>query len=377
VENELKEETSKLAEREGFFSRVQAEFQNLLKEIHKAEEELAYLKKKGLEIYAIASKICWERWEDERRLQTLKEELNDVKELVKEIYREIEICKKEISALLERREEMHKRISEKREEMEKNMNERASISEQKVQIETAISYIKEDIYRKYAVDIENVEVPEVIDESLKAELKEKLEELEKLGEVSMHALDEYEELSSRHSFLSSQKEDLLKAMSDIEKLIKRIREETKDMFKESFESVQEKFNELISTFMEGGKGEIKMVNPDDLFDSGIELFVQPSGKKLKHMGLLSGGEKALVALAFIFSVLSIKDVPFAFFDEIDAPLDDINIQRFVWLLRKMAENSQVIIITHNKLTMSYANALYGVSMEEPGVSKILSVQLKR
>jgi chromosome segregation protein len=220
-------------------------------------------------------------------------------------------------------------------------------------------------------------VPEVIDESLKAELKEKLEELEKLGEVSMHALDEYEELSSRHSFLSSQKEDLLKAMSDIEKLIKRIREETKDMFKESFESVQEKFNELISTFMEGGKGEIKMVNPDDLFDSGIELFVQPSGKKLKHMGLLSGGEKALVALAFIFSVLSIKDVPFAFFDEIDAPLDDINIQRFVWLLRKMAENSQVIIITHNKLTMSYANALYGVSMEEPGVSKILSVQLKR
>jgi len=377
VENELKEETSKLAEREGFFSRVQAEFQNLLKEIHKAEEELVYLKKKGLEIYAIASKICWERWEEERRLQTLKEELNDVKERVKEIYREIEICKKEISALLERREEMHKRISEKREEMEKNMNERASISEQKVQIETAISYIKEDIYRKYAVDIENVEVPEVIDESLKAELKEKLEELEKLGEVSMHALDEYEELSSRHSFLSSQKEDLLKAMSDIEKLIKRIREETKDMFKESFESVQEKFNELISTFMEGGKGEIKMVNPDDLFDSGIELFVQPSGKKLKHMGLLSGGEKALVALAFIFSVLSIKDVPFAFFDEIDAPLDDINIQRFVWLLRKMAENSQVIIITHNKLTMSYATALYGVSMEEPGVSKILSVQLKR
>ena len=376
VEKELREETSKLAEKEGFFSKVQANFQNLLKEAKGTEEELDYLKKKGLEIYAEALKICWGRFEEESKLRGLKEEIKEVEELVKGIYKEIEASKKGISNLLDRREEIHKKITEKREEMEKNINEKTSISEQKVQIETSISYIKDDIYKKYAVDIEKLDVPDVIEESLKAELKEKLEELEKLGDVSMHALDEYEELSNRHSFLSTQKDDLLNAINDIEKLIKRIREETKDIFKESFESIQKKFNELISTFMEGGKGEIKMVNPDDLFDSGIELFVQPSGKKLKHMGLLSGGEKALVALAFIFSVLSIKDVPFAFFDEIDAPLDDINIQRFVSLLRRMSENSQIIVVTHNKLTMSYANALYGVSMEEPGVSKILSVHLK-
>ena len=376
LERELGDETSKLAEKEGFFSRVQANFQNLLKDAENTEEELANLDRKGKEVYSEALKLSLDRFDDEGKLKVFKGELKRIEEVIKEIYGEIENIRRGISYLLEKREEIHRAITEKREEMEKNINEKASISEEKAQLETSISYIKDDIYKKYAVDIEKLEVSDVIDESLKAELKEKLEELEKLGDVSMHALDEYEELSNRYSFLSTQKEDLLNAINDIEKLIKRIREETRDIFRESFCSVEKKFNELISTLMEGGKGEIKMVNPDDLFDSGIELLVQPSGKKLKHMGLLSGGEKALVALAFIFSVLSIKDVPFAFFDEIDAPLDDINIQRFVALLKKMSETSQIIVITHNKLTMGYANALYGVSMEEPGVSKILSVKLK-
>ncbi len=376
LEKQLREETSSLAEKEGFFSRVQTDFKNLLKEIENIETELSNLQKRGLEIYSEVLKLSFERIYDEAKLRSLREELKRIQTHLEDIHQEIESRRGGISRLLERREEIHRKIIEKREEMENIINEKTSVSEERAQMETSISYIKDEIQKKYGLDVEKVDVPEVLEPSLKQELKEKIEELEKLGDLSMHALDEYEELSGRYSFLSTQKEDLLNAIKDIENLIKKIREETKDIFRESFQQVEKRFNELIPLLMDGGKGEIKIVNPDDLFDSGIELFVQPSGKKLKHMGLLSGGEKALVALGFIFSILSIKNVPFAFFDEIDAPLDDINIHRFLSVLKKMAESSQIIIITHNKLTMSNANALYGVSMEEPGVSKLISVRLK-
>lgn len=376
VERELREATSELAEKEGIFSKFQTDFTNLLKEIERAKEELAILTKKGEEIYSQAGKISLENLDEECELKNLKGELKNAERFLEQVVREIGSSKSGISRLIEKREEIHRKITEKREELEKYMGEKASISEEKVQIETSISYIKDEIYKKYMVDLEKVEIPEEINPSLKEEMREKVGELEKLGDVSMQALDEYEELSKRFSFLSTQRDDLLNAIKDIEKLIKRIREETKDIFRESFSVVENRFNEIIYTFMDGGMGEIKMVNPDDLFDSGIELFVQPPGRRLRHMGLLSGGEKALVALAFMFSILSIKDLPCAFFDEIDAPLDDVNIHRFLSLLKKMAETSQIIIITHNKLTMSYASALYGISMEEPGVSKFLSVQLK-
>lgn len=377
LERELRTAMELLAEKESAFSSANAELLGLSKEIERLKEEREELKAKGMEIYAEAVKACFDRLNCERKRTSLKKEKEKLDLLINELESKRGAFQREFSAFTTGREDLHRRIDEKRKEVEKLVEERSKLSEEKVQIETTLSFVKEDMFKKYSVDIEKVQPGPVENmDALKNELSYYMEEYEKLGDVSMHALDEYEELTERYSFLSSQKEDLLKGMKDVETMVKRIKEETKERFRETFNAVREKFNHFVSLLMEGGKGEIILVDPEDLFDSGIELFVQPAGKRLRHLGLLSGGEKALVALAYIFSILTVKNVPFAFFDEIDAPLDDLNIQRFVNLLKSIAETSQVVIITHNKLTMSHASAIYGISMEEPGVSRFISVKLK-
>jgi chromosome segregation protein len=189
------------------------------------------------------------------------------------------------------------------------------------------------------------------------------------------ALDEYEELKERYDFLMGQKGDLEGAMDDLRRAISRINRTTTRQFSETFEAVRGKFQEVFVKVFKGGRGDLVLTDEKDLSTTGIEIVAQPPGKRLQDIDLLSGGEKALVAIALLFSFFLVKPTPFCLLDEVDAPLDDANIGRFVALVSELSTTSQFILVTHNKKTIEMSNILYGITMETPGISKVVSVSL--
>ncbi len=201
------------------------------------------------------------------------------------------------------------------------------------------------------------------------------EKIDRLGPVNMMAIDQYDELESRHAFLTTQRKDLVDSIAQTTEAIKRIDETTRRRFAEAFEAINRNFQELFGTLFGGGRAGLTLLDESDPLESGIEIIAQPPGKRLQSVQLLSGGEKALTAIALMFGLFKYKPSPFCLLDEIDAPLDDANIGRFVEMLKSMQTHTQFILITHNRKTMEIADRLYGVTMEEPGVSKLISVQL--
>jgi chromosome segregation protein len=199
--------------------------------------------------------------------------------------------------------------------------------------------------------------------------------VDELGEVNLMAIEEYVGMEQRYDFLATQKTDLEESLHDLQQAIQRINRTTRQRFLEAFTLINEKFQEVFPRLFCGGRAELKLTDEQDLLETGIDIIVQPPGKKLANVMLLSGGEKALTAVALIFSIFLIKPTPFCLLDEVDAPLDDANIGRFNEMVREMSAISQFIIITHNKATMAVADTLYGITMEEPGASRLVSVRL--
>jgi chromosome segregation protein len=199
--------------------------------------------------------------------------------------------------------------------------------------------------------------------------------IERLGPVNMTAIEQFDELEARHTFLETQRTDLVNSIAQTNQTIKRIDETTRRRFADAFAAINANFQETFSTLFGGGRAGLTLLDENDLLESGIEIIAQPPGKRLQSVQLLSGGEKALTAIALMFGLFKYKPSPFCLLDEIDAPLDDANIARFVEMLRGMQQHTQFILITHNRKTMEIADRLYGVTMEEPGVSKVISVQL--
>ncbi len=196
-----------------------------------------------------------------------------------------------------------------------------------------------------------------------------------IGEVNLTAIDEFRDMEERFQFLSGQKSDLEESLHGLQQAIQRINRTTRKRFLDTFNLVNDKFQEVFPRLFCGGRAELKLTNEEDLLETGIDIVIQPPGKKLQNVNLLSGGEKALTAVALMFAIFLIKPAPFCLLDEVDAPLDDANIGRFNEMVREMSAFSQFIIITHSKATMATADCLYGVTMEEPGVSKLVSVKL--
>jgi len=205
-----------------------------------------------------------------------------------------------------------------------------------------------------------------------AELRAKID---KLGPVNMMAIEQFTELESRHTFLTTQRQDLVDSIAQTNEAIRRIDETTHARFREAFSAINANFQQTFSTLFGGGRAGITLLDDTDPLESGIDIVASPPGKRLQNVMLLSGGEKALTAIALMFAIFRYKPSPFCLLDEIDAPLDDANIGRFVEMLRSMLDRTQFIVITHNRKTMEIANRLYGVTMEEPGVSKLISIQL--
>jgi chromosome segregation protein len=199
--------------------------------------------------------------------------------------------------------------------------------------------------------------------------------IERMGAVNMMAIDQFDDLESRHTFLTAQRKDLVDSIAATGEAIKKIDKTTKERFREAFTVINQNFEGTFTTLFGGGRAGLVLLDESDQLESGIDIIAQPPGKRLQSVQLLSGGEKALTAMALMFAIFKYRPSPFCLLDEIDAPLDDANIGRFVEMLQGMQEHTQFILITHNRKTMEIADRLYGVTMEEPGVSKLISVTL--
>ena len=204
------------------------------------------------------------------------------------------------------------------------------------------------------------------------------EKVDALGEVSLTAIDEAKEVGERYAFLTAQKQDLEDSLKKLRSAIERIDRASKERFRETFHLVNERFQQVFPRLFRGGYAELQLVEDpaNPAAEPGVEIVAQPPGKKLVSVNLLSGGEKALTAVSLIFAIFLIKPTPFCLLDEVDAPLDEANVGRYNEMVREMSRTSQFIVITHNKRTMEVADALYGVTMEEPGISKLVSVRLR-
>jgi len=200
--------------------------------------------------------------------------------------------------------------------------------------------------------------------------------IDELGTVNLGAIDEYERVSERLKFLTEQRDDLLSAKNTLFQVIEEMDEEMIKRFSETFTAIKSQFDSVFKSLFGGGRAELKLTMPDDLLNTGVDIIAQPPGKKLQNLGLLSGGERALTAIALLFSILKVRPVPFCILDEVEAALDEANVYRFAQYLRHFSSETQFIVITHRKGTMEEADVLYGVTMQESGVSKLVSVRLE-
>lgn len=261
-------------------------------------------------------------------------------------------------------------------QLQSRMNE-ASLRLEQVRMKE--QYLIEQIHERYMLALADV-APQYADtvidlQTLENEVNDLKNKLNKIGDVNLSSIEEYEDLQKRHGFLDQQYKDLIEAKEQLKKVIDRINRICSRRFKDTFEQVNERFTKVFPVLFGGGEARLILVEDPENGEMGIDIVSKPPGKKLQNVSLLSGGEKALTAVSLIFSIFLVKPSPFCLLDEVDAPLDDANVFRFNDLVKEMAKRSQLIIVTHNKHTMKVNNTLYGVTMEERGVSKMVSVSL--
>ena len=279
---------------------------------------------------------------------------------------------------IERREGELKQLRSRSQQLRDELSSR-QMQTRELQLE--IEHLLQAFQERYRIDLSTPETMEKLDEQFDEAVADERRDylqnrIDDIGEVNLMAIDEYQELEERYIFMTEQQEDLQKSLEGLQSAIAKINRTTRKRFRETFDQVNAKFRELFPQLFNGGQAELRLTDENDLLETGIDVVAQPPGKKLQNVTLLSGGEKALTAVAMIFSIFMIKPSPFCLLDEVDAPLDDANIGRFNDIVATMAQTSQFIIITHNKRTMEIADNLYDITMEEPGVSKLVSVCMK-
>ncbi|MDD5433813.1 MAG: chromosome segregation protein SMC [Nitrospira sp.] len=333
--------------------------------------------------------------EKEIYLYTIGQKINDynseksnIESAITLLWQKKETLSKEIANSEQERALIEERLSvfsagikEKRRTLDEYIHVLNQCEIQKTEMRMQMSHICETIFNTYQViledEIKNINLNELNTEGLTSSLSTLKEKLNKMGPINMASIDEYQELNQRYEFLTAQEADLTQACETLHATISKINMTTKEMFLTTFNIINEKFQHLFQLFFQGGSSRLALTDEGNVLESGIEIFAQPPGKKVSQLALLSGGEKALTALSLIFATFLARPTPFCVLDEIDAPLDEANTGRFINTLKDMTEFSQFIVITHNKRTMEAGDTLYGITMEEPGVSRIVSVNLTR
>ena len=247
-------------------------------------------------------------------------------------------------------------------------------------LEAEIAGIAEHIYDDYSLTLEELETLEIEVQTV-PEARQKVESLKaemlSLEPVNLLAIEEFEKAKERFNFIEDQSQDLISARADLETLIAELDKKAKESFLKTIEVVGKNFSEIFAKLFEGGEAKLELADSENILESGIEIYARSSGRKMLPLSLLSGGERALTAIAILFALLKTNPSPFCFLDEVDATLDEANILRFTKMLKEFAKSIQMIVVTHSKRTMAMADVLYGITMEEPGISKLISMRLER
>ena len=293
---------------------------------------------------------------------------------------------KELKETQEAREQLNKEYKgffEKREEVGRQMNELDKeifrLNQQREKLEETMENQKNYMWEEYELTFHNAKELRKEEYDNLAEMKKSIaqlkDEIRKLGDVNVNAIEEYKEVSERYDFLKGQHDDLVEAEQTLMGIIEDLDTGMRKQFSEKFAEIQREFDKAFKELFGGGKGTLELVEDEDILESGIRIIAQPPGKKLQNMMQLSGGEKSLTAIALLFAIQNLKPSPFCLLDEIEAALDDNNVTRFAKYLHKLTKNTQFIIITHRRGTMAAADRLYGITMQEKGVSTLVSVNL--
>jgi len=284
----------------------------------------------------------------------------------------------QVQQLLEQKQQAEEQIrlknSEKAQADHKINELKIELSQLEVRQQDLVERVREELQIELAEAYESYTDQEVDWEQIKAEITELRGKIERLGNVNVDAIDEQEALESRHEFLTNQVQDLNSSRAQLQQLINRLNKKSREKFQQTFEEIRGHFQEIFRKLFGGGRADILLEDAEDILEAGIEVIARPPGKETRSISLLSGGEKSMTALALLFSVFKAKPSPFCFLDEVDAALDEANNERFNMLVREFQKDSQFIIITHAKRTMSIADVLFGITMQIRGVSKKISVR---
>ena len=314
---------------------------------------------------------------DKLNIQKLNDEIN----VLKEYNEKLKMSKKEN---MEKQDELEKAYVICLQELDKIKEQKNKVENKRIKFDMEIDALKNKMWDDYELTISSAkeyEKTSTIDKDLSktkidSMINKVKNEIKSLGEVSVSSIDEYKEQKERSLFISNQKDDLEETKQKLENLIDNTTAIMKTQFSKQFKIIRENFSKVFVELFGGGKADLKLSDESNVLESGIEIEVQPPGKKLQNMMLLSGGERALTAVALLFSILKIKTPPFCILDEIEAALDDINVARFAKYIKKYSNKTQFIVITHRKGTMEVASSVYGVTMQEYGISKLVSMKLK-
>ena len=387
---ELEEKLKKLREEEGVQTQILAKWDTEIemilqqqsfeqKDLDRVREEL---ERRGKELEEIAEAIeqgdrVMQSGSD--RIRELKEELagsEDIQDDGRRTLREKSGERDRLSRTLQEQITQKESISEQIHALDKE-SERLRTRRERLQedVDARVRYMWEE----YEITLSDAR--ELRDESLEdiASLKKEITEIKArikaLGSVNVDAIEQYRELMERYTFLKGQHDDLTEAAASLEKIIEELEKSMRKQFQEQFSRIQAEFDSVFKLMFGGGKGRLELMEDRDILEAGVRVIAQPPGKKLQNMNALSGGEKALTAIALLFAIQNLKPSPFCLLDEIEAALDESNVVRFAEYLHKLTEHTQFIVITHRRGTMQEADRLYGITMQEKGVSALVSVDL--
>jgi chromosome segregation protein len=346
-----------------------------------------------------------------QRKSQLESEMEESRHHIERLSQDREVVNRQTADLQGQRSAQESGIQAREEALRQQRDRLSELQEQRSQIDVELAQknmaaqnLRERIEQKYRVNLEEVRsecitityadegparvqtlTPEEMAQSgmstdwnaVAEQVAAMQKRLEEMGPVNLVAIEEYEETEQRYRFLTGQYEDLVKAKDQLLEIINRINLQTQEMFSTTFNRIRESFQFMFTEVFNGGKADLRLVDEENVLESGIDIVARPPGKQLQSISLLSGGEQTMTAVALLFSIYQVKPSPFCVLDELDAPLDESNINRFTRILKRFLESSQFIIITHNKRTIGMADVLYGVTMEEEGISKIVSVKFHK
>ena len=410
IKEEAKEQIEKLSKENEELNKVIEEFANLNKDNQKYIDDLNFditnlkISVSSFEESEMSIKEMTERIEEDiknneesirnkqEQLSNIKNDneqllnnINELKNKITQIKEDVENSGNKVEKLKEERIKSNEKLEKTEKEIESLFKTIEGLKEQLVKIDVKKTKTAQDIediinkmWEEYELtpnSCENYEKPANVAQTQKR-VKEIREEIKKLGSINVDSIEEYKQLKERYDFMCEQRLDLEDAIAKLKKIINEMTQVMKEQFSEKFKIINKNFNEVFKELFGGGKAELILTDEQNILECGIEIQAQPTGKKLQNMSLLSGGERALTAIALLFAILKINPSPFCVLDEIEAALDDVNVFRYADYLKKFTKETQFLVITHRKGTMEAADTVYGVTMEENGISKLLSMKLK-